>query len=105
MTAVVGILNKQAVALAADSPVTIGNANGKKILNKANKVFTLSKHHPVGIMIYNAASFMGTPWETIIKVYRHQLGNRCFPSLRDYEVDFIAFLRSSCKSWFTCQST
>ena len=76
MTAVVGILNKQAVALAADSAVTIGGTNGRKIFNKANKVFTLSKRHPVGIMIYNSASFMLTPWETIIKVYRKQLGKK-----------------------------
>lgn len=79
MTAVVGILNKQAVALAADSAVTIGGSNGRKIFNKANKVFTLSKQHPVGIMIYNSASFMATPWETIIKVYRKQLDKKSFP--------------------------
>lgn len=94
MTAVVGILNKQAVAIAADSAVTIGGANGRKIFNKANKVFTLSKQHPVGIMIYNAASFMTTPWETIIKVYRQQLNNRYFPTVKDYQEDFIAFLKS-----------
>ena len=73
MTAVVGILNKQAVAIAADSAVTISGSNGRKIFNQANKVFTLSKFHPVGIMIYNSASFMGTPWETIIKIYRKNL--------------------------------
>ncbi len=33
MSAVVGILNKQAVAIAADSAVTIGGSNGKKIFN------------------------------------------------------------------------
>jgi hypothetical protein len=99
MTAVVGILNKQAVALAADSAVTIGGTNGRKIFNKANKVFTLSKQHPVGIMIYNSASFMATPWETIIKVYRKQLGERSFPTLKDYETDFIGFLRS--KNFYT----
>jgi len=92
MTAVVAILNKQAVALAADSAVTIGDSNNHKIFNKANKVFTLSKFHPVGIMIYNSASFMSTPWETIIKVYRVQLGEKCFPKLKDYQQDFIEFL-------------
>lgn len=70
MTAVVGILNKQAVALAADSAVTISGAKGRKIFNKANKLFTLSKYHPVGIMVYSSAAFMTTPWETIIKIYR-----------------------------------
>ncbi len=94
MTAVVGILNKQAVALAADSAVTIGSINGRKILNKANKVFTLSKQHPVGIMIYNSASFMTTPWETIIKIYRKELDKKCFPTLKEYQTDFIEFIRN-----------
>ncbi|MEQ8807823.1 MAG: hypothetical protein RIE59_02045 [Imperialibacter sp.] len=94
MTAVVGILNKQAIALAADSAVTIGGSNGRKILNKANKVFTLSKRHPVGIMIYNSASFMMTPWETIIKVYRKQLDERSFATVKEYQNDFIEFLRA-----------
>jgi hypothetical protein len=95
MTAVVGILNKQAVALAADSAVTIDGTNGRKIFNKANKVFTLSKFHPIGIMIHNSASFMTTPWETIIKMYRRQLGNRPFSTVAGYLEDFIAFVQSS----------
>ena len=99
MTAVVGILNKHAVAIAADSAVTIGGNGGKKIFNKANKVFTLSKQHPVGIMIYNSASFMTTPWETIIKVYRKQLGSTSFPTLKEYEQNFITFLRA--KNFYT----
>lgn len=103
MTAVVGILNKQAVAIAADSAVTIGGANGRKILNKANKVFTLSKRHPVGVMIYNSATFMHTPWETIIKIYREQLGDKSFPKIADYQTNFIEFLRE--KSFFTDEQT
>lgn len=94
MTAVVGVLNKHAVAIAADSAVTIGNANGRKIFNKANKVFTLSKYHPVGIMIYNSADFMGTPWETIIKMYRSQLEKKSFPSVEEYKNDFISYIRT-----------
>ncbi len=79
--------------------MTIGGSNGKKIFNKANKVFALSKHHPVGIMIYNAASFMATPWETIIKVYRKQLKDKCFNTLNEYQEDFIAFLKA--KNYYT----
>lgn len=101
MTAVVGILNKQAVALAADSAVTISGSNGRKIFNKANKVFTLSKFHPIGIMIYNSASFMSTPWETIIKIYRKQLGDKSFKRVKEYQEDFINFLKS--KNYFTTQ--
>lgn len=68
MTAIVGVLNKHAVAIAADSAVTMGDTH--KVVNSGNKIFTLSKYHPVGIMTYNAADFMGTPWEIIIKQYR-----------------------------------
>jgi len=101
MTAVVGILNKHAVAIAADSAVTVEGVNGRKIFNKANKVFSLSKFQPIGILIYNAASFMATPWETIIKVYRKQLKDKSFPTVKDYKDDFIAFLRE--KNFFTDQ--
>ena len=99
MTAVVGILNKQAIAIAVDSAVTIQGNNGRKIFNKANKVFTLSKYHPVAIMIHNAASFMTTPWEVIIKVYRRQLADTSFSNVQDYVNNFIAFLTE--KSFFT----
>lgn len=99
MTAVVGILNKHAIAIAADSAVTIGSNGERKIFNKANKVFALSKLHPIGIMIYNSASFMSTPWETIIKVYRKQLGEISFSTLKEYEENFIEFLRS--KNFYT----
>jgi len=50
MTAEVAILNSNAVAIAADSAVTIGR--GKKIYNSAIKVFSLSKVAPVGVMVY-----------------------------------------------------
>lgn len=103
MTAVVGILNKHAVAIAADSAVTVQGQNGRKIFNKANKVFTLSKHHPVGIMIYNSASFMSTPWEIIIKTYRKQLGDKSFNNLRDYVNDFLLFLKL--RSYFSNDDT
>ncbi len=102
MTAVVGVLNKHAVAIAADSAVTIGNSNGKKIFNKANKVFTLSKYHPVGIMLYNSADLMGTPWETIIKMYRAQLEDRYFKSVESYKDDFVEYIKS--KNYFTNQA-
>jgi len=94
MTAVLGILNKHAVAIAADSAVTVGGPDNHKIFNRANKVFMLSRRHPVGIMLYNSASFMNTPWETIIKVYRKQLGENSFPTLKAYQNNFLEFIKS-----------
>ncbi|RFB14711.1 hypothetical protein DZB84_14795 [Bacillus sp. HNG] len=93
MTAEIGVLNKSGVALAADSAVTIGN--GRKIYNSANKLFALSKFHPVGIMIYGTADFMGVPWETIIKVYRHKLSDKHYSNLERYATDFVDFLTNN----------
>lgn len=90
MTAIVSVLNKHAVAIAADSAVTMGNTH--KVINSANKIFTLSKYHPVAVMTYNNASFMGVPWDIIIKEYRRELGNKNFPHLEDYITSFIEYL-------------
>ena len=90
MTAEIAIMNKEAVALAADSAVTLHAE--KKIFTSANKIFTLSKYQPVGVMIYGSASFMGIPWETIIKIYRGKLGKKEFGALKGYANDLMSFL-------------
>src|SRR5690606_585139 len=95
MTAVIGILNKNGMTMAADSAVTVTGGNSKKIYNTANKIFTLSKFHPVGIMIYSSSSFMETPWEIIIKLYRKELKDKCFDKVEHYKDDFIRFLREN----------
>ncbi|PIQ95127.1 MAG: hypothetical protein CO148_03580 [Nitrospirae bacterium CG_4_9_14_3_um_filter_41_27] len=92
MTAEIAIMNKTAVALAADSAVTIEQEKGQKIFNTVNKLFALSKYHPVGIMIYGSANFMDVPWESIIKIYRAKLGKQSFPTLKEYSDSFISFL-------------
>jgi hypothetical protein len=94
MTAEVVIMNRTAVALAADSAVTWSVGKGRKIYNTVNKLFALSKHQPVGIMLYGGADFMGIPWETVVKVYRAHLGSKDFPKLRDYAADFMDFLET-----------
>lgn len=92
MTAEIGILNKGGVALAADSAVTVCINGREKVLNSANKLFMLSKYHPVGIMIYGNATFMGTPWEIIIKIYRDSLEDQPFKTLKEYSKNFMDFL-------------
>jgi hypothetical protein len=93
MTAEIAVLNRNAVALAADSAVTLQLPEGPKIYH-ANKLFTLSKYRPVGIMIYGAADFMGVPWDTIIKRYRAYLGTRGFRRVQDYATDFLSFIET-----------
>src|SRR6056297_4061946 len=94
MTAEVAILNREAVAIAADSAATVSDQTGQKIFSSANKIFSLSKHHPVGIMIYGNAIFMGVPWETIIKMFRKKLGDKKYDSLFEYGKEFIDFLKN-----------
>ena len=92
MTAEIAIMNKEAIALASDSAVTMIGKADQKIFTSANKLFSLSKYHPVGIMIYGSAIFMGVPWETIIKVFRNNLSGKPFNTLKEYANAFIEFL-------------
>jgi hypothetical protein len=94
MTAEITIMNKTAIALAADSAVTIGSGKGEKIYNSVNKLFTLSKYHPVGVMVYGSAELMGIPWEIIIKNYRKNLGRKSFNAIGDYAKNFLDFIAS-----------
>ncbi len=91
MTAEIVIMNKEAVAVAADSAVTISEGYPKKVFVSANKVFALSKYHPVCIMVYGSATFMGLPWETIIKTYRSSLSREGFKTLQEYADRFLKF--------------
>jgi hypothetical protein len=92
MTAEIAILNKEAVALAADSAATTGIGMSPKIFSSANKLFALSKYTPIGMMVFGGAHYMSIPWETIIKEYRRKLGETRFPTLNEYANDFIEFL-------------
>ncbi len=90
MSAGICIMNKTAIALAADSAVTIGRHLA--IHNSANKLFALSKTEPVGVIIYANAEFMNIPMEIILKKYKQDLGNSKFPTLKDYVADFFNYL-------------
>lgn len=92
MTAIVGVLNRQGVAFAADSAAT--HTKTHKITNHANKILSLSKYHPVGIALYNDLSFFGVPWETIVKCFRQQLGEDSCDSLQGYIDAFWNYLKS-----------
>jgi hypothetical protein len=92
MTAEVVVMNKSAIAMAADSKVTIGGSRMSKTYDTVNKLFTLSKIHPVGVMIYGNADFMQYPWETLIKLYRKQRGGDNEATIKDWAKDFSSFI-------------
>ena len=95
MTAEVAIMNKSAVALAADSAVTFSVEGEQKVFQAVNKLFALSKYHPVGLMVYGNAEFMGIDWETIVKIYRDDLGDCAFNNLNEHAYNFLSFLQEN----------
>jgi hypothetical protein len=92
MTAEVAVMNKSAVALAADSKVTVTSGGVTKTYDTVAKLFTLSKIAPIGVMIYGNAEFMGYPWETIIKLYREEKGRQTEALVVDWSRDFFRYL-------------
>lgn len=95
MTAEIAVFNKTAVALAADSAVTVSGGGRQKIYNGAEKLFALTKHHPVGLMVYGSGDLCSAPWELVIKAYRTQLNSNSFDNLEGYAEDFFSFLVKS----------
>ena len=96
MTAEIVIMNKEAVAIAADSAVSLvtGPADSpQKIFTSASKIFGLSNPHTVSLMIYNNASFIGIPWDPLLARFEESIGPAPLPALADYADRFIAFLR------------
>ena len=98
MTSEVVIMNRRAIALAADSAVTVSSIQDgrrqSKYFKGANKVFELSHHRPVGIMIFDTADVHAVPWEIIIKSYREHLGRTSFSTLEDYAKNIFAFVEN-----------
>lgn len=92
MTAEVAVLNKSAVALAADSAMTT-EVGGMRKVYPAQKLFPLAKEQAVGVMIYNNAELVGIPWETIVKMYCEQSGGQSGSrkTVSEYLHDLMAF--------------
>ncbi len=93
MTAIVGTINRRGVAFAADSAATHTISSKHKITNNANKIFELSKFHPVGVCVCGNLDFLGVSWEEIFKMFRYELNNKHYDTLNEYSVAFFKFVR------------
>jgi len=92
MTSEVLLMNRGAVAMAADSAVTIMGEHGTTIYQSVDKVFPLVDDAPIGVMIYNHAEIMGTPWESVLSLYRKDATGRKFDTVEAYAADFFKFV-------------
>lgn len=93
MTSEVLIMTPSAVAMAADSVVTV---NGNKTYGGVNKLFMLSNNPPMGIMTYNNANFLTFPMETIIKDFRDKIFKKEFDTIHDFKKVFGEYLNDVC---------
>lgn len=91
-------MNMNAVVLAADSAMTVRYwENGEqktRYYKGSNKIFQLSDYHPVGMMIFDAASLQEVPWEIIVKEFRRHLGKTEHPNLKAYADALFQFIKS-----------
>jgi hypothetical protein len=109
MTAIVGILNKRGIAIAADSAVTFTNAiqeiaiqnkNEKvisikdKVVNSGDKMLRLKDKQPVAVMIVGNSLLTRLPWDVIVRWYRKQNDSSGFPKLEEYIQHFKVFVDS-----------
>ena len=92
MTAIVGILNKRAAVLAADSALTVVKGDRMKIYNTTTKIFQLSQDNHVAVMFFQNVDFMDVPWEVIFKLYHDKRGGKQFDTIMEYAEDFYQFL-------------
>jgi hypothetical protein len=92
-------MNRHAVVLAADSATTVthGYSSDQEVryFKGANKIFQLSDHHPVGMMVFDSADLLKVPWELIVKAFRRQLAEKAFNSLQEYAEEFFDYLRNN----------
>lgn len=96
MTSEVIVMNKHAMVLAADSATTvrqfIEGEFKERYYKGANKLFELSAHNPVGLMLYDSSTVDGVPWEIIAKTYRRELRDKTFDTLQEYASALFEFI-------------
>jgi hypothetical protein len=89
-------MNEHVIVLAADSATTVSmlmsGERKTRYFRGANKLFQLSRIHPVGLMIHGAATVQGVPWELLIKDFRVSLDEKSFERLPEYPQHLFDFL-------------
>lgn len=92
MTSEIAVMNQRAVALAADSAVTLVDGGTVVVRNDQRKLYNLIDNRPVGVMFFGVADIMGHPWDRLIEHYQKKVRPKEFAHLRDYGVSFTASL-------------
>lgn len=99
MTAVVGILNRRGVAIAADSAVTRNRINEEKVTKNGNKMLRISNTVPISVMITGNGCFLGNPWDVVIRCYRRERGHISHPTVEACLHDLFDYISSNEQLW------
>lgn len=99
MTAVIGMLNKKGVAIAADSAVTRTRGGDQKVTKNGNKMVRVSDVIPVSVMITGNALFIRNPWDIIVRKYRQERGNIYHSSVEDSMRDLLDYISLNDAFW------
>ena len=102
MTSEILIMTPSAIAMAADSVVTVNN---NKTYEGVNKLFMLSNNPPMGIMIFNNSEFLGIPYETIIKHFRTKIIDENVNTVTEFREKFREYLETETKKNFLIKHT
>jgi hypothetical protein len=92
MTSEIAVMNQRAVALAADSAVTLIDGGTVVVRNDQKKLFNLADGHPVGVMFFGVADMMGHPWDHLIEHYQKKVKPRAFAHVRDYAQSYTGMM-------------
>jgi hypothetical protein len=92
MTSEIAVMNQRAVALAADSAVTLIAGGQVVIRNDQRKLYNLLEGKPVGLMFFGVADVMGHPWEHLIEHYQKKVRPGSLKHLRDYAAGFTGMM-------------
>jgi hypothetical protein len=92
MTSEIAVMNQRAIALAADSAVTLIGGGKVVVRNDQRKLFNLADGLPVGVMFFGIADLMGHPWEVLLEHYKKQIRPGNLPHVRDYAAQFTGML-------------
>ena len=91
MSVGVCIINRNGIALAADSAGTF--TGNKMFYNSMNKVFALSKEKPYGAITYGATSIYNVSIDQILKEFTIYLANKDILDFYEIETLFVSFIK------------
>jgi hypothetical protein len=92
VTAEILVMNRSAVALAAQGGLSVGYGPEPAVTRESAKIFPLFDDKPVALMIYGRADLLGQPWQSLITHYLETAKPPEAKTVGDWASHFFAFL-------------